>query len=269
MKIVDVVATHSITDINELGFSPFEYSLFKYGNSIVGKKYGEELYQYFMENYGSCIQSYDRIVIFSSPYDYLPTASLTLTEAFYSKFVHYSKAHSLELVFGKVNRNTTYTVDYGALSASERLALISGDTFSLDTQVKSSDLLLFFDDIRITGSHQKVMENLLNQQGITNDLFFLYFAKVENEKIEPSFENYLNYYALKSFENIIDFSKQHGFQLNTRFTKYLLSLPENKFKFCISKFASGLVEDIKVSAINNSYTSIDSYKKNLSLLFQN
>ena len=128
----------------------------------------------------------------------------------------------------KVYRNNTYTVDYGTLSAKERMKLISNDTFDIHDKLDGNELLIFIDDIKITGSHEYVVKKMLDTKNITNSSFFLYHAVLDNLAIDPQYENILNYSYLKGIDQLIQIAKRDDFILNTRFTKYLLSLSSSK-----------------------------------------
>jgi hypothetical protein len=43
----DRYAVHSIVETNQLGFSPVDYSKFKYGDISIAQKFGNELFDYF------------------------------------------------------------------------------------------------------------------------------------------------------------------------------------------------------------------------------
>ena len=63
----------------------------------------------------------------------------------------------------KINRTTTYSVDYGELSAKERLKLISNDIFKINENFNGDEILIFIDDIKITGSHEFVIKRMLKK----------------------------------------------------------------------------------------------------------
>jgi hypothetical protein len=127
------------------------------------------------------------------------------------------------LEFGKIERCQTYTEDYGALGAEERFNLIKNDTYKLITIPSKDDLCIFIDDISITGTHQRVVEQLLESEGINANSFFLYFAKLSNIEVSPSFENYLNYSFINDFSNLLELITSDDYCITTRTTKFILS----------------------------------------------
>ena len=134
-------------------------------------QYGRDLFINF-EKKCEKIKDYEILSVFSSPYFYIPTATFTITEAFLDLLTNKYPEKNIEQK--KINRTTTYSVDYGNLSASERLKLISNDIFKIDEKIKKNELLIFIDDIKITGSHEFVVKKMLKSYSISNECIFLY-----------------------------------------------------------------------------------------------
>ena len=100
------------------------------------------------------------------------------------------KGYSVSLV--KIERDCTYSVDYGSLNSEERMALIEGDKFAIEERFDSEEQLLFVDDVSISGSHQYVLEQMLIKQRIKNKVYFLYYAIVNDESLDSSIEGVMN-----------------------------------------------------------------------------
>ena len=130
MNNINTLATHIISDENNFGFSAKEYSKFKYGSSEIGDKFGNDLFNRLINLRNREICSYKKIYVFSSPYDYIPTATNTIFTSFLDKLSKYLDGKCV-VEMRKINRNTTYTEDYGSLSKEDRLNLISNDTFDI------------------------------------------------------------------------------------------------------------------------------------------
>ena len=154
-------AAHSIMDRNNVPINPVEYSKFKFGDTSIANKYGEELIEYFISNLLPWLKKKNgNIIVYSSPYSNIPTSSYYLTRFFLDSlalFLENSKNDKTTLQFGKINRCQTYTEDYGALSAEQRYNLIKNDTYNFYTKPNPSDRIIFIDYIYITGTHQRVI----------------------------------------------------------------------------------------------------------------
>ena len=125
---------HHITDENLPGFSMESYSKFKYGSHYVAEQFANALFDAFiLDPSNDTLFDHQKIIIYSSPYDFLPTSSYYMTKCFFEKLKAYTLLNkdNCKVEFGKINRNQTYAEDYGALSAEERFNLIKNDTYEL------------------------------------------------------------------------------------------------------------------------------------------
>jgi hypothetical protein len=268
------IAVNTITDIDELGFEPVEYSRFKYGDHEVAKRFGRSLFAYFVsEMLNKKIAENSHLIFYSSPYTYLPTSSFHMTKEFYRLLCEHLKRNpnlSLNLEFGKIERCQTYSEDYGSMSAEERYDLIKKDTYKFNNTPSEKAVLIFIDDISITGTHQKVIEKLLNENDIRNNSFFYYFAKLENKSVDPTFENELNYAYVKGVEELAEILLLKDFRNTTRTTKCILQLNEQKLFDLIERMnkfnGRDILAEIYKGALMNNYSAMDSYKRNLDIL---
>lgn len=259
-------AVHDIRDVDKLPFLASEYSYFKYGDVEIANKYGEQLALHFIKHLLPSLK-FNKLTVYSSPYKYLPTASFFLTKA----FINYLKSNEpfLEIIEEKIERNQTYTDDYGALSAEQRYDLIKNDTYKFKSLPDKDSALIFIDDISITGTHQIVVERLLKDSEIDNYSIFLYFAKLSNKKIHPNFENYLNYFSVKDLHDLTKLFRIKRIRFTTRTVKFILSSSKKEFEKFIDFLEildNCLIYDLHRGAINNDYDSIDDYSHNFKVL---
>ena len=156
------------------------------------------------------------------------------------------------------------------MNAIERFDLIKNDTYSFFDEPEENSLCIFIDDISITGTHQRVIENMMKNRNYTNKSIFLYFAKLDNQQIDASFENDLNFAYVNSIENLLEVIINDTFKITTRTTKFILSLKDADFSFFIEsiwkhkKFE--LFFHFYSNALLNNYQTIEIYKNNLSSL---
>lgn len=264
MKYI-IDAPYFIRDVNRLAFSPADYSKFKFGSSRTGAKFGEQIFPLVLPVLNNSSRKYNRIIVYSSPYNYIPTATYTMANRFY-ELLDEHHSFSGEVLLHKINRSVTYTVDYGNLSATERLRLIGNDSFNFEVLPEPDDLLIFLDDIKITGSHERVICNMLQRYSIQNDCCFFYYAILENESIHPSFENDLNYAYVNSLQQLIEVLKLKDFRFNTRFIKYVLASETSDFISILSVMDRRARSELLQLAEGNSYHEFDTYAENFKLL---
>lgn len=263
-----------ILDKDTLPFSVEDYSKFKYGNTEIANAFGRELafYFFYCDYFSNLIKNNCHIIVYSSPYSYIPTASLFLTNSFIKELRELLLRNGysdIKVRFGKINRCNTYSEDYGSMSASERLNLISKDTYELYDLPLNRELCIFIDDISITGTHQFVVEKLCDTHAIDNDCIFLYYAKLHNTQIPPTFENILNFSYVNSIDKLADVILSDNFQLTTRTAKRILQFDDIDFVDFIRKISitkPSFAGELYHSALENKYHLVDAYIKNLDKL---
>ncbi|WP_172283777.1 phosphoribosyltransferase family protein [Chryseobacterium sp. LAM-KRS1] len=260
---------HHIHSAEEFSFSPAEYSYFKYGDKSYAEKFAKELFEGFIRHYEGLFDADKEIVILPSPYMAIPTASNFL--CFYFKkcldFYLFQKGKKSSIL-SKINRNHTYTTDYGNLNFEDRKNLIANDTYYIDKDFLRGKLCIFIDDIKITGSHEHTVNKILNEYDVQADFIFLYYAELMNFNIDPKIENYFNYYAVKNVDHIAEVMARPGFQFNTRIVKYILGLDSSNFEYLTSKVKKEQIDSLLELAISNNYHLIEEYENNINALTQ-
>ena len=255
---------HKIQNTDNFGFSPAKYSKFKYGDDSIAKEFGNALAEGFIENYLSVNPIIEQMVVISSPYAFIPTATFGMKNYFVFRLNRWLAEHNLPVVQEtKVTRSITYKEDYGELDEAQRLSLIGNDTFQIDREFLKDKVLIFLDDIRITGSHERMITKMLREYNVENETHLLYFAELINRNIHPNIENFLNYYHVKSIFDLDDIIKNKGFSINTRIVKFILNSEPNSFKIFIQNHSDSFLELLYNMAIGNSYHTIEAYQENL------
>ena len=254
---------HDVISEDLFPFKPEDYSEFKYGNKLIAKRFGIDLAKGFIEKHKNDLQEKD-IVVLPSPYSFINTASGTMSMYFIYQLNYWLKSQgkkTAEIV--KIKRDVTYKDDYGKLSAEKRLELIGNDKFHLDVHALKGKLLLFIDDIKITGSHQFVIERTTKNYNLDNDRFFIYFAALKNSTIHPKIENFFNNAKIKTLHDLNHFVEDGNFQFNTRVVKFILSRKKSEFEKFICDKNLAFKEDLYTLALGNGYDKMRVYVENI------
>jgi hypothetical protein len=258
---------YKIFDASLIPFSKDEYSKFKFGDDLIAEKFGQQLAEGYIENYLENRDINNDIIVFSSPYDFIPTASYYLKQY----FIYYLNLWLIEnnknvVCESKIFRTTTYKEDYGALSAAERLELIGNDSFYIDKEFIKNKFLIFIDDIKITGSHEFMIKKMINEFNLENKYSMIYFSELINKEINPNVENFLNYHYVESLKEINEIISSSRFVFNTRVVKFILNSPSDDFNTFLSEKDLHFKNQLLNLSIGNKYHLMDAYSLNLNKL---
>lgn len=258
---------HKIFDPENLSFSKIEYSRFKFGDGRIAEKFGKNLAVNFIREELSKDYNGKQIVVVSSPYSFIPTATFYLKNHFVFELNKWLISNNYHVVQEtKIHRSTSYTEDYGAMSAAERLKLIGNDNFHIDKNFIEGKLVLFLDDIRITGSHERVILTMLSKLNINIHSYLLYFAELKNLEIPPTIENELNYAFVDSIFKIDQILLDGQFEINTRIVKYILNSTHEQFRIFIEDKNEDFKNLLFNMAVGNAYSKIEAYLENFNYL---
>lgn len=265
---MEAVAVHTFKDLDSLGFNTESYSKFKYGCFFHTIEFAQDLSVHVTDHLKRKYPDgvYPEIMVAGAPYNQVPVASTALAE-YTAAFVANILPDANIKTF-KISRNHSYHDDYGDMDAAMRDKSISGETFYVEAKSVKDKLIIFVDDIRITGSHERRIVKMVQKLKIKSEYFFAYYALLDNDQTPPKIEGQLNNaYLGKQGENVINFiERANVFQepliLNTRVTKYLLTLDSKLFhRVCIEANNSTLWNLYKY-ALGNSYATHELYQHN-------
>ncbi|KAA2244433.1 hypothetical protein F0L74_00145 [Chitinophaga agrisoli] len=259
---------HKITDAGNFGFSPDEYSRFKFGDDAVAEKYGVNLADGFIEHHLRG-RKVPQLVIVSSPYSFIPTATFAMKNHFMFRLNRWLAANGNPVAQEtKVHRTITYKEDYGELDAAQRLQLIGNDSFHIDREFLAGKKVVFLDDIRITGGHERMILKMVAAYNLTNEIYMLYFAELMNKSIPPNIENHLNYHYVKSIFHLEPIIQGEHFFINTRIVKYILNYDFDSFCIFLQNQTHKFVNLLYNMALGNGYHTIEAYQQNLDFIHQ-
>ncbi len=258
---------HKISTTANFGFEPADYSRFKFGDDEVARHFGAALAAGFIKEHLHTFKSDEQLVVISSPYSFIPTATFTLKSHFVSTLNRWLARHNMPVVQEtKVHRTITYKEDYGEMDAEQRLQLIGNDSFHIDKVFLKGKTLVFLDDIRITGGHERMIKKMIDEYELDNPVYMLYFAELINHNIHPSIENYLNYFSVQTIFDLDDIINSGNFCINTRIVKYMLNYEHEGFRVFLQDKSEAFVNELYDMALGNSYHTMESYRVNLNYI---
>lgn len=260
---------HKINDTEQFGFSPSDYSRFKFGDNEVAARFGEQLALGFIKDVLSKGYSGKQLVVISSPYSFIPTATFAMKNHFVFQLNRWLAENHFPVVEEtKVHRTVTYKEDYGELDAKQRMNLISNDFFHIDKAFLHNKVLVFLDDIKITGSHERMIMKMVMEYNLQNEVHMLYFAELTNTSIHPNIENLLNYYEVKSIFDLDSIINSGNFAVNTRIVKYILNSDRASLHLFLQDQTENFINLLYDMSLGNNYHTMEHYNGNVNYIKQ-
>jgi len=235
------------------------YSKFKHGSKTQARQFGRDVAHVcaFEEN--------SNLIFYPAPYNNVCTASSAFKDYLLSFLAQQFKTKNINVKQGKIYREYSYDNDYSLLSMEERRKAITSDIFHIDkSMIKDTDILVFIDDIKITGAHEELIIKLLKREGIQNNTIFIYIGYYTGDN--PQIEYELNHKAVNNLIDINNIIRNEEFIFNTRVIKYILKADLIEFSTFISYQSMIFKETLFSFSILNNYHNNIKYKANFNIL---
>lgn len=263
-RTIEKFSAFQVSDPKNFDFPAEKYSKFKFGSTGIAREFGYTLADRFINQLFKFSYNGKPIVVLPSAYSHIPTASYYMAIHFTDKLNHFLYENGFSPVeTGKIRRSVTYREDYGEMTAEERYNLIKGDRFHIDEAMLKNKILIFIDDIKITGTHERIIIKMLDDFGIQNHCYMLYFAELTDPAICPKTENYLNHFFVKEISDLQSVIDQDDFEFNTRIVKYILNSNHNACRSFLTKQKQPFINTLYYKALGNEYYKFPEYTANL------
>jgi hypothetical protein len=259
---------HGFSNLDNIPFQPADYSKLKFGSDSIAKEFGYKLADGFFAAHSEMLLKTQSVVI-PSPYNYIRNAATVMSEHFVDRLNHLlinNGGHNVE--WSVIHRKVSYINDYGFLDKEKRKELINGDVFHINKGFIEGKNIILIDDVCITGTHEEKLIDILNENDIHNNTFFLYFAKYVNGTVGADIEAALNFSGIKTLEDFVQLTKEPNHNLIVRPIKFLMNQKHVDFVRIIDEFDHTFIQKLYYGCLGEGYHKIDSYKKNFKLLSQ-
>lgn len=263
-RTIEKFSAFQVSDSKEFDFAAEKYSKFKFGSTNIAREFGHTLADQFINQLFKYSYTGKPIVVLPSAYSHIPTASYFMSIHFIDKlnlFLYENDYSPVET--GKISRSVTYREDYGDMNAEERYNLIKGDKFHIDEELLKNKILIFLDDIKITGTHERIIIKMLDDYDIHNHCYMLYYAELTDPAICPKTENYLNHFFVKEISDLQSIINQDDFEFNTRIIKYILNSDHKACRLFLEKQSKSFITELYYKALGNEYYKFPEYTTNL------
>lgn len=251
---------HSFHNMQEAPFSIYDYSRLKFGSDHAAKKMGKELAGSFFKEYEEKLVA-NRCVVIPSPYNFVKNAATILTEHFCNTLNDLlMKANGSYVDYSMIHRKVSYTNDYGFLSQEKRKALIDNDSFYINQDFLKGKTLILIDDVRITGTHENKLVELIDKYELDNEVFFLYYASYEGKS--PHVEAELNFAGIDGVEDYIQLMQEDNHHTIVRPIKYILNQKIGQVEYIISLMDDQKLQALYHGCLGEGYFNLEHYRKN-------
>ena len=263
-RTIEKFSAFQVSDPKNFDFPAEKYSKFKFGSSNIAREFGYTLADRFINQLFKFSYTGKPIVVLPSAYSHIPTASYFMTVHFIDKLNQFLYENGFSPVeTGKISRSVTYREDYGEMTAEERYNLIKGDKFHIDETLLKNKILIFLDDIKITGTHERIIIKMLDDYDIHNHCYMLYYAELTDPAISPKIENYLNHFYVKEIFDLHSIINQDDFEFNTRIVKYILNSNHQACQRFLQSQSQSFINKLYYKALGNEYYKFSEYRVNL------
>lgn len=265
-----IYALHDFTtrdwDEQSMPFSPTDYSLLKFGDDEIARKFGYDLADGFFQSHADQLLSRHSVVI-PSPYNYVENAATVMTRYFTQRLNHLLvNAQGEHVDYSIIHRKVSYTNDYGFMSAEQRKELIGNDRFYLNEGFYRDRNLIFIDDIRITGAHEDRLRGIVDNLDLGEAVpMYLYYARLTGP-CRPEIEAGLNFSTIQTIDDYIALSEKPNHHIIVRPIKYLLSRPLCEFIRFVKETPIDKLISIYYGCLGEGYYRIPDYQVNFQYL---
>jgi hypothetical protein len=274
-----VVVNDEVVDSDGKPFDRVAYSRFKYGYLPPALEYGQKLAALIADALWTASMGRP-IYIVSAPYKYLPTASHHIARALCAELGRRAARKGLEppvlLPFHKAAPGTSA---YAKSSEEERLKLLTTIGLRLDESLIPGSHVLVVDDIRITGTAEKVTAaylELLHPEAV----WYLHAARLPENigKVHPGLEDELNQTIPHTLDAILEDVWTGQFRLNTRVLRTILESGDpagtdpmgknaSAFKVFLGDLPTELLQEIHEAAVGSGVKYYQTHEHNLNIVW--
>lgn len=191
-------------------------------------------------------------------YKFTPSAAAALSHVVAAKLTEVRLERGLppvELIHVKTDR--VLSTNYAELSQKERSQYIADTGYHLPKGSVVNSNILVVDDIRITGTAEGLVRDLLDKQGHVNTIFG-YLAMVEGA-LQPSIEHEINTYKVKGVDDLRDFIDDLEPVIRT--IKLVLASDADTRRSFLKDLPDKLIHRLWMGAVHSGPDFIDSYSE--------
>lgn len=238
-------------------FEPARYSLLKYGSATAAEGWGRQLADWLPGQLPDLIDDLEGPVVTASAFHQVPTAAFAVALSLRGRLDRHRlvRGHGA-LDHGRIVRDVVYAGEYETLDAERRREVLAAMRLSYQGPELEGRHLVVVDDVRVSGTHEQVLTELLAPLGPAR-LSFVYLVQV-NEHTgthDSSIEQRLNNSAIDSLEALRELLRTEPTLLNARVVKRILLWPRTpqQLDALLGELPDGLLSRLYKAALADGY----------------
>lgn len=258
-------SAHTFSDVATADFDIAAYSKMKFGSDQAARIIGDDLANRFHERHQQVLNQM-RCVIVPAPGNIVPVASTLMSLHFMNRVNHLlAKRGGPTVDFTVIHRNLSYQDDYHFLDAETRRRLLAGDEIYMNRDFVKDKMLIFIDDVVITGAHEEKLARFLRDHGLENPHAFVSYARYQGD--DPTIEARLNHNLIKTGACVFDLAEAEAdHRVTTRAIRLILEMDAPTLVRKLKQANQRTIEAAYHAAINKGYHEKAAYRENYSLL---
>ena len=246
---------------DKITFDIDQFSLFKHGEHEATNFYALKLAKHFISSYKP--HECSEIVFASSAYRNIPVAATLLTHLFIR---HLEDLTGNKYKIMRLYRQNLTKGDFSTMSLANRSRTMQSTKIKIKGRKHLKKNVVVIDDIIITGSHERRLQQLFYGEDISS-LTFLYLVEVLNVGEKTSFENELNKANMNNWEQWLSLALKDPL-VTVRFLKFLMQIDSQYYPKIIAALGKERCKSyklcIKADGLNKQF--IENYKSLCTLL---
>ena len=259
------------------GSEPFEaerYSSYKHGSTAAAEWFGQRLAAAYLARNPHAM-GLPRVLIASSPYHLVPSASAALARGFRTAFnAERTAATGLAAApLVQIEQMVTTTGDYSLLSAGAREECMAANSLSF-AKLGRHDLrgahLIVVDDAKMTGAHQRCLIRASRELPLGSRTF-LYTAALSGTQdgFDPAVEDRLNHARIKTLDDFAGMLRERvgDFAWNVRVCKFLLDQRNRgALPGFLGRMPGRFLRELYRHSLADGYASMTAYRDSFALV---
>jgi hypothetical protein len=255
---------HDFKCLDSALFCPSDYSALKFGSDIIAEKFGQEMaFKFYSEHRDLLIA--DRCVIVPSAFNVVEIAATILARHFMNGLNDLLTREGHRMVeWSTMHRTMSYIADYSFLAKDERQKLLEADKLYINRDFIADKVLLFVDDVTITGTHEDKIVRFMADLGLINPMIFCYYARYQGEAAE--IEAKLNLAGITSIPDYLKLVAEPNHHLVVRAVRFLLDRPIADLKMALRHLPGDFIQKLYYACLAKEYDKIDGYRVGFELI---